>query len=98
MNEAAIRTKLAEINETINGPLAGLVKSADGTYAPQAHAPATKTPTSVEEILDGLRLQVRYLVFDLEATRRENKYLRQMLETRPPYRKDDNSRDDPPQT
>jgi hypothetical protein len=31
--------------------------------------------------LDWLRLSVKYLVFDLEATRRENQYLRQMLES-----------------
>ncbi len=29
--------------------------------------------------LDNLRLSVKYLVFDLEATRRENAYLRKML-------------------
>jgi hypothetical protein len=32
------------------------------------------------ETLDQLRLTVKYLLFDLEATRRENKYLRKMLE------------------
>jgi chromosome segregation ATPase len=30
--------------------------------------------------LDYLRLSVKYLVFDLEATRRENAYLRRLLE------------------
>ena len=33
----------------------------------------------LQESLDYLRLSVKYLVFDLEATRRENKYLRSML-------------------
>ncbi len=33
----------------------------------------------LQESLDYLRLSVKYLVFDLEATRRENKYLRDML-------------------
>jgi hypothetical protein len=32
---------------------------------------------------------VKYLLFDLEATRRENRYLRQMLENR--HRGDDRS-------
>lgn len=39
--------------------------------------------TSVNELqasLDNLRLSVKYLVFDLEATRRENAYLRKLLE------------------
>jgi hypothetical protein len=35
---------------------------------------------NLTESLDYLRLSVKYLVFDLEATRRENKYLRDMLE------------------
>ena len=34
----------------------------------------------LQEALDYLRLSVKYLVFDLEATRRENAYLRRMLE------------------
>ena len=33
----------------------------------------------LQESLDFLRLSVKYLVFDLEATRRENKYLRKMI-------------------
>ena len=33
-----------------------------------------------EKPLDYLRLSIKYLVFDLEATRRENGYLRKMLE------------------
>jgi len=35
---------------------------------------------NLTENLDYLRLSVKYLVFDLEATRRENKYLRDMIE------------------
>ncbi|MCA9292193.1 MAG: hypothetical protein KDA20_00080 [Phycisphaerales bacterium] len=34
----------------------------------------------LQESLDHLRLSVKYLVFDLEATRRENAYLRRMLD------------------
>ena len=36
--------------------------------------------SSLQESLDYLRLSIKYLVFDLEATRRENGYLRRMLE------------------
>ncbi|MAB83211.1 MAG: transcriptional regulator [Phycisphaerae bacterium] len=36
--------------------------------------------TELQESLDFLRLSVKYLVFDLEATRRENTYLRQLLD------------------
>lgn len=34
----------------------------------------------LQEALDYLRLSVKYLVFDLEATRRENAYLRRIIE------------------
>ncbi len=34
----------------------------------------------LQESLDYLRLTIKYLVFDLEATRRENAYLRKLIE------------------
>jgi hypothetical protein len=39
-----------------------------------------KTVAQLQESLDYLRLSVKYLVFDLEATRRENSYLRKLLQ------------------
>ncbi len=36
--------------------------------------------SELQEALDYLRLSVKYLVFDLEATRRENAYLRRLIE------------------
>jgi septal ring factor EnvC (AmiA/AmiB activator) len=36
--------------------------------------------TELQESLDHLRLSIKYLVFDLEATRRENAYLRKLVE------------------
>jgi len=44
---------------------------------------------SLTESLDYLRLSVKYLVFDLEATRRENKYLRDILEKQQRNNNDD---------
>jgi len=38
------------------------------------------TVTDLQESIDFLRLSIKYLLFDLEATRRENQYLRKMLE------------------
>ncbi|MCA9242700.1 MAG: hypothetical protein KDA32_02000 [Phycisphaerales bacterium] len=38
---------------------------------------------SMQENIDFLRLWIKYLLFDLEATRRENNYLRKMLEQDP---------------
>lgn len=45
------------------------------------HEKLRKTVKDLQESLDYLRLSIKYLVFDLEATRRENQYLRRMLET-----------------
>ena len=39
-----------------------------------------QTIGELQESLDYLRLSVKYLVFDLEATRRENDYLRRQRE------------------
>ena len=46
----------------------------------QRHDRMKKTIGELQESLDYLRLSVKYLVFDLEATRRENKYLRNLIE------------------
>jgi hypothetical protein len=51
----------------------------------QRHQELRKTVSSLQESIDFLRLSIKYLLFDLEATRRENTYLRKMLE--------DNSKD-----
>ena len=39
-----------------------------------------KNVDRLQESLDYLRLSVKYLLFDLEATHRENAYLRKLLE------------------
>ncbi|MEM1329690.1 MAG: hypothetical protein AAGG07_03925 [Planctomycetota bacterium] len=47
------------------------------------HDRMRKTISELQESLDYLRLSVKYLVFDLEATRRENQYLRKLIDTEP---------------
>jgi uncharacterized coiled-coil DUF342 family protein len=39
-----------------------------------------QTISGLQDSLDHLRLSVKYLVFDLEATRRENEYLRSLVD------------------
>ncbi len=46
----------------------------------QRHQELKKTVHNLHESIDFLRLAIKYLLFDLEATRRENGYLRKMLE------------------
>ncbi len=90
MNEAAIKKTIGELCEVLAAmPSWGPNKNpAEGVYQPHT---STKD-VSAEDSLDHLRLQIKYLIFDLEATRRENRYLRQMLENRHGPRSDD-SRD-----
>lgn len=44
------------------------------------HRKLQKGVDNLQESLDYLRICIKYQLFDLEATRRENKYLRNMLD------------------
>ena len=46
------------------------------------HKKLQESVSSLQESLDYLRICIKYQLFDLEATRRENKYLRKLLEDR----------------
>ena len=39
-----------------------------------------KKARDLQDSMDHLRISVKYILFDLEATRRENQYLRKLLE------------------
>jgi chromosome segregation ATPase len=82
MNESEFQTKLAELmGEITTLPQTErkkLEKLANETR--ERHERLRQTVSSLQESLDYLRLSIKYLVFDLEATRRENTYLRKMLE------------------
>lgn len=47
-----------------------------------SQAVATQDAKQLQESIDYIRLSIKYVLFDLEATRRENRYLRTMLEQR----------------
>jgi uncharacterized FlaG/YvyC family protein len=82
MNEQEFQTKLAELMVEISTlPITErqkLQQLADETR--QRHERLRQTVSSLQESLDYLRLSIKYLVFDLEATKRENGVLRKMLE------------------
>ena len=84
MNEQEFQTKLAELMGEIStlppSERAKLEKLADETR--QRHERLKQTVNNLQESMDYLRLSIKYLVFDLEATRRENGYLRKMLDDR----------------
>ena len=82
MDEAVFQKKLAELMGEISTlPAAERNKlTALANETQERHLKLRKTVHDLQESLDYLRLSIKYLVFDLEATRRENAYLRKMLE------------------
>lgn len=81
MNDQDFQAKLAELLDQIEQLPADqrpkLEELAEETR--RRHQRMRQTLAELQESLDYLRLSVKYLVFDLEATRRENKYLRSLL-------------------
>ncbi len=57
-----------------------LMQMANDTKA--RHETVRKTMAELQEAIDYLRLSTKYLVFDLEATRRENAHLRSLIAQR----------------
>ena len=92
MNETAIKEKLDELREAMRRcpQPERRGRMGEGIYISDGEA----EEASLEANLESLRLQVKYLLFDLEATRRENRYLRQMLESRPKPSTDEPKGDD----
>lgn len=82
MDETTFQVKLAELMGEISTlPKAEREKLTTMAQETQTrHAKLRKTVSDLQESMDYLRLSIKYLVFDLEATRRENGYLRKMLE------------------
>ncbi|MAE66647.1 MAG: transcriptional regulator [Phycisphaeraceae bacterium] len=82
MNENEFQAKLGELMKEISTlPQAEREKlTAMAAKTQERHRKLRKTVHDLQESLDYLRLAIKYLVFDLEATRRENSYLRKILE------------------
>jgi len=85
MNEADFQKRLAELVAEIDTLPAEererLHKLAAETK--DRHEQIKKSVSNLQESIDFLRLGIKYMLFDLEATRRENTYLRKMLEQDP---------------
>jgi hypothetical protein len=82
MNDADFQKKLGDLLEQIGSLPAGerekVTKMAEETK--DRHDRMKKTVAELQDSLDYLRLSIKYIMFDLEATRRENNYLRKLLE------------------
>lgn len=81
-DEISLEDKLNELVREVGGvgnlnhmKLAMLAKQARNK-----HKELQKSVNSLQESLDYLRICIKYQLFDLEATRRENQYLRKLLE------------------
>jgi hypothetical protein len=83
MNEQEFQQKLGDLiaqigklPESERAPLEALAAETSCR-----HEKMKRTITDLQDSLDYLRLSIKYLVFDLEATRRENQYLRKLIES-----------------
>ena len=82
MNEAVFEKKLEELVKELSS-MPGLQREKLTILVAQAndrHKQLREKTQILNESLDYLKVGIKYLVFDLEATRRENSYLRQLLE------------------
>jgi len=84
MDEAKLESKVKELVKEFGGmanpqykKLVILAKQAHDN-----HKRLEKSVNTLQELLDYLRICIKYQQFDLEATRRENKYLKKMLDER----------------
>jgi uncharacterized membrane protein len=82
MDENTFQRKLAEMIAEI-----GTLPAADrdklellAKQTHERHQQLKATVASIQESIDFVRLSIKYLLFDLEATRRENAQLRNMLD------------------
>jgi DNA repair protein RadC len=82
MDEAKFENKLNELVSEFGAntnpqtkKLAELAKQAR-----ESHKKLKKSISNLQDVLDYLRVCIKYQAFDLEATRRENTYLKKLLE------------------
>lgn len=82
MDETTFQKKLAELVAQIEnlpeGERERLRELAAETK--QRHEDIKRSVRSLQENIDFLRMGIKYMLFDLEATRRENGQLRKLLE------------------
>ncbi len=82
MNEETFQRKLAELVAEI-GTLPDSDRERLELLAEQTkerHKQLRETVSQLQSSIDFLRLSIKYMLFDLEATRRENAQMRKMLE------------------
>ncbi len=81
MNEAAFEKKLKELVKEIGTvPLPPQKKLISWTKKASIYNKQIRSgANALQESMDYLRVSIKYMLFDLEATRRENAYLKKLL-------------------
>lgn len=81
MDETSFEKKLKELVEEFGGMVDPQYKKLAilARQAKDGQKQLEKSVNSLQESLDYLRICIKYQLFDLEATRRENDYLRKIL-------------------
>jgi hypothetical protein len=82
MDEAKFENKLNDlVKEFGQNSNPQTQKLADlAKQARKSHDQLKKSITNLQEVLDYLRVCIKYQAFDLEATRRENTYLKKLID------------------
>ncbi len=82
MDETTFQKRLAELLSEIASLPASQRSKLELLVADtkKRHEQLRASASNVQDSLDYLRVAIKYLLFDLEATRRENSYLRKMLQ------------------
>jgi hypothetical protein len=76
--EGALNELVKQFGESVDPNHAKLADLARQAQTSQKQL--QKSLSTLQELLDYLRVCIKYQAFDLEATRRENNYLRKLLE------------------
>ncbi|MBX3396833.1 MAG: hypothetical protein KF841_15865 [Phycisphaerae bacterium] len=82
MDERSLEKTLTELLQTV-GINSAAPEIASAVQTTTQNDQLHQAVSNLQDSLDYLRLTVKYLLFDLEATRRENAHLRKMLEEDP---------------
>lgn len=82
MDEASFENKLNELVKEIGSIPTSEQKKIImlAKKSSENHKKLKNSISNLQESLDYLRVSIKYLLFDLEATRRENIYLKKLLE------------------
>ncbi len=82
MDEKLFQRKLDELIQEVRSLPADQQKALNSLVdeTVKRHNELKQAADSIRESVDFLRLSIKYILFDLEATRRENNYLKQMLD------------------